>query len=137
MKKSLWYFAPALLLAVVAISVRAADLESTPQGKAFRAQEKAVKAGDYEAYKKTMTKASAAAMEKQTKEMGKGPKAVMEMMQMMQATDTKLTSLKVDKSKATLMATGMAMGEMNKGTIDLEQEDGQWKIAKQSWSNAK
>ena len=36
-----------------------------------------------------------------------------------------------------MMATGKVGDEVNKGTIEFEQEDGQWKIAQQSWTNAK
>jgi hypothetical protein len=141
-KKTLWYILPAIVLALF-VSPRAfaadqtKDLESTPQGKAYRIQEKAIKAGDYEGYKKTMTKASAAGMDKQLKEMNMDAKKGMEFMKMMLPTDLKFTSLKVDKNKATLQATGKVGGEANKGTIELEQEDGQWKIAQQSWTNAK
>jgi hypothetical protein len=141
MKKPLWRFVPGILLALSfsypVLAADSKDLEATPQGKVYRAQEKAIKAGDYEAYKKTMTKASAAGMEKQTKEMNMDSKKTMEFMKAMLPTDLKFTSLKVDKNKATLMATGKVGGEVNKGTIDLEQEDGQWKIGMQSWTNAK
>src|SRR5215469_7249878 len=82
-------------------------------------------------------KASQAMMDKQTKEMNMDPKKAMEFMKAMLPTDLKLTSLSVDKNKATMMATGKVAGEANKGTIDFEQEDGQWKIVKQSWTNAK
>jgi len=129
-----------LAFAVAAVAVAAEqtqNLESTPQVKTYRQQEKAIQAGDYEAYKKTMTKASAEGMEKQTKEMKMDPKKTMEFMKMMLPTDLKFTSLKVDKNKATLMATGMMDKEVNKGTIEFEQEGGQWKIVKQSWTNAK
>jgi hypothetical protein len=141
MRKPVWRFAPAILLALSfshpALALDSKDLEASPQGKAYRAQEKAIKAGDYEAYRKTMTKASAAGMDKQTKEMNMDSKKAMEFMKAMLPTDLKFTSLKVDKNKATLMATGKVGGEVNKGTIELEQEDGQWKIAMQSWTNAK
>jgi hypothetical protein len=142
MKKPLWRFVPAILLALVVSRPAlgagdSKDLEATPQGKAYRVQEKAVKAGDYEAYKKTMTKATAAGMDKQTKEMNMDSKKAMEFMKAMLPTDLKFTSLKVDKNKATMMATGKVGGEVNKGTIEFEQEDGQWKIAQQSWTNAK
>jgi hypothetical protein len=113
------------------------DLESSPQGKAYRVQEKAIKAGDYEGYKKTMTKASADGMDKQLKEMNMDAKKGMEFMKAMLPSDLKFTSLKVDKNKATMMATGKVGGEVNKGTIQFEQENGQWKIAQQSWTNAK
>ena len=123
--------------AAAAAEEQTKNLESTPQVKTYRMQQKAIQAGDYEAYKKTMTKASAAGMDKQTKEMKMDPKKAMEFMKMMQPTDMKFTSLKVDKNKATLMATGMMDKEVNKGTIEFEQEDGQWKIVQQSWTNAK
>jgi hypothetical protein len=142
MKKGFRYLVPLLILALgVSAPARAAeqtkDLESTPQGKMYRAQEKAIKSGDYEGYRKTMTKASLAGMDKQTKEMNMDPKKAMEFMKAMLPTDLKFTSLNVDKTKAAMMATGKVAGEVNKGTIDFEQEDGQWKIVKQSWTNAK
>jgi hypothetical protein len=142
MKRMVRLVVPAAVLALVAGAVALAadqtkNLESTPQVKTYRQQEKAIQAGDYEAYKKTMTKASVEGMEKQTKEMKMDSKKTMEFMKMMLPTDLKFTSLKVDKNKATLMATGMQDKEVNKGTIEFEQEDGQWKIVKQSWTNAK
>jgi hypothetical protein len=51
--------------------------------------------------------------------------------------DLKLTGLKVEGKKATMNATGMMDKEVNKGTIQLEEENGQWKVGKQSWTNAK
>ena len=142
MKKPSGRFVPGALLALAVSFVAlgagdAKDLEATPQGKAYRVQEKAIKAGDYEAYKKTMTKASAAGMDKQMKEMKMDSKKGMEFMKAMLPTDLKLTSLKVDKNKATMTANGKIGDEANKGTIEFEQEDGQWKIAQQSWTNAK
>ena len=76
-------------------------------------------------------------MEKQIKDMGKTPKEMLSFMASMTPTDLKFTSLKVEGKKATLMATGKVGGEMNKGTIDLAQEDGQWKVGQQSWTNSK
>jgi uncharacterized alpha/beta hydrolase family protein len=58
-------------------------------------------------------------------------------MKAMTPTDLKLTSVKVDGKKATLEATGKVDKEANRGTVSLEQEDGQWKVANQSWTNAK
>jgi hypothetical protein len=130
----------ALLIGLTLSSAFAADsknVEGTPQAKAYRALLKAIAAGDYEGMKKCMTKESAAGIEKQTKEMNLDPKKGMEMMQAMTPTDLKLTSLKVEGKKAILEATGKVDKEMNKGTIALEQEDGQWKVANQSWTNAK
>lgn len=142
MKKAALYLVSVVLSVFAASALTFAaeqtrDLESTPQGKIYRTQEKAIKAGDFEGYKKTMTKASAAGIDKQMKEMGMEPNKGMEMLKALLPTDLKFVSLKVDKTKATLNATGKMDGEVNKGTIDLEQEDGQWKIAQQSWTNKK
>ncbi len=132
----------ALLLAILVYAPasaagKAKDLEATPQGKAYRALEKTVAAGDYEAYKKNMAADSAKVMDQQMKEMNMEPKQGMAMLKAMSPSDLKFTSLKVDGKKATLLATGKQGGEMNYGTIDLVEEDGQWKVAKQSWTNKK
>jgi hypothetical protein len=115
----------------------AKNVETSPQAKAYRALLKAVEAGDFEGYKKSMTKEAAKGIDQQTKEMGLDPKKGMEMMKAMTPADLKLTALKVEGKKATLEATGKVDNELNKGTISLEQEDGQWKVANQSWTNAK
>jgi hypothetical protein len=120
-----------------AFAADAKDLEATPQAKAYRALLKAIAAGDFDGFKKCMTKEAAAGIDKQTKEMGLDPKKGMELMKAMTPTDLKLTSLKVDGKKAILEATGKVDEEVNRGTISLEQEDGQWKVANQSWTNAK
>ena len=130
----------ALLIALTFSSARAADtrnLDGTPQAKAYKALLKAVAAGDFEAYKRSMTKEAAAGIDKQTKEMGLDPKKGMQILKAMTPTDLKLTSVKVDGKKATLEATGKMDKEPNRGTVSLEQEDGQWKVANQSWTNAK
>ncbi|MGH9441599.1 MAG: hypothetical protein ACRD16_04950 [Thermoanaerobaculia bacterium] len=128
------------LISLVRI-VRAGDdskkLEGTPQVKAYRANVKAIQAGDWEAYKKSMVKEAGPQMEKQIKEMGKTPKEMLSFMASMTPSDLTVTALKVEGKKATLTATGKVGGEMNKGTIELAQEDGQWKVGQQSWSNAK
>jgi hypothetical protein len=114
------------------------DLKSTPQAKAYEAVLKAVNAGDYEAYKKAMTKESGKKMDQQMKEMKMDPKKGMEFLKAMSPADLKYTDLKVDGKKATLKASAKVGGDPNnKGTIELEQEDGQWKVATQSWTNAK
>ena len=130
----------ALLIGLTLPSALAADsknVEASPQAKAYRALLKAVAAGDFDAYKKCMTKEAATGIDKQTKEMGLDPKKGMEILKAMTPTDLKLTTLKVDGKKATLEATGKMDKEPNRGTIALEQEDGQWKVANQSWTNAK
>lgn len=113
------------------------NLEATPQAKAYRALLKAVDAGDFDAYKKCVTKEGVKAIDQQMKESGMEPKKGMELLKMLVPADVKFTSLKVDGKKATLEATGKVGGEMSKGTIPLEEEDGQWKVGKQSWTNAK
>jgi len=130
----------AVFMAMALSSARAAetkDLEATPQARAYRALLKTVAAGDFEGYKKCMTKEAGAGIDKQIKETGMDPKKGMEFLKAMSPADLKLTSLKVDDKKATLEATGKVGGEMNRGTIALEEEDGQWKVAKQSWTNAR
>jgi hypothetical protein len=119
------------------LAADARDLKSTPQAKAYDAVLKAVNAGDFEAYKKAMTKESGKKMDQQIKETKMDPKKGMEFLKAMAPADLKYTNLKVDGKKATLQATGKVGGEVNKGTIELEQEDGQWKVATQSWTNAK
>jgi Domain of unknown function (DUF4878) len=132
-----------LLLVLLAFGLSSAlradmkDLKSTPQAKAYEAVLKAVQAGDFEAYKKAMTKEAGKKMDQQIKESKMDPKKGMEFLKAMAPTDLKYTGLKVDGKKATLQATGKVGGEVNKGTIELEQEDGQWKVANQSWTNAK
>jgi hypothetical protein len=130
-----------LALACLANPLRAGDdskkLESTPQVKAYRANAKAMQDGDWDAYKKSMVKEAGPMMEKQIKDLGKTPKEMLSFMASMTPTDLKFTSLKVEGKKATLLATGKVGGEMNKGTIELAQEDGQWKVGRQSWTNAK
>jgi len=119
------------------LAADAKELKSTPQAKAYDAVLKAVNAGDFEAYKKAMTKESGKKMDQQIKETKMDPKKGMEFLKAMAPADLKYTNLKVDGKKASLQATGKVGGEVNKGTIELEQEDGQWKVANQSWTNAK
>jgi hypothetical protein len=130
-----------LLAALVCAPALAAgkpkDLEATPQVKAYRALLKTVDAGDYEAYKKGMTAESAKGMDQQTKDLGMDPKKGMAFLKAMSPTDLKFTSLKVDGKQATLLATGKVGGELNYGTIELAEEDGQWKVVEQSWTNKK
>lgn len=129
----------ALLLAVssVAAAAGAKDLDSTPQAKVYRASLKAIADGDYAAYTKCMTSEAVKEIEKQTKEMGKTPKDGMELMKAMAPSDIKFTDLKVDGKKAVLSATGKHDTEVTYGSIDLLEENGQWKVGQQSWSNKK
>ena len=111
------------------------NIESSPQVKAYRNLLKVVDAGDFEGYKKCMTKEASAGIDKQIKETGMDPKQGMVFLKAMSPTDLKFTSLKVDGKKATLEAAGKVGGEASKGTIAMEEQDGQWKVANQSWSN--
>jgi hypothetical protein len=113
------------------------DVEASPQAKAYRASVKAIAAGDEKAYAKTLTSEASQQMESTAKEMGKTPKELMELLQIMQPSDVKLGDLKVDGKKGTLTATGKSGGETMHGTIELADENGQWKVRKQSWSNVK
>jgi ketosteroid isomerase-like protein len=113
------------------------DVESTPQAKIYRASLKAIADGDYKAYSKCMSSQAVKEIEAQTKEMGKTTKEGMELMKAMAPSDIKLTGLKVDGKKATLSATGKQDTEVMYGSIDLEEENGQWKVGKQSWTNTK
>ena len=67
--------------------------------------------------------------------MGKTPKDLMGLLQIMQPKDVKLSDLKVDGKKATMAATGKSDNETMHGSIELVDENGQWEVRKQSWSN--
>lgn len=125
------------LLAVCLPAFAAQDISRSPQVAAYQALLKAVAAGNFEGYKKSMTKASGVEIDKQIKEMGMDPKKGMEMLKAMVATNIKYTALKVDGKKAVLSATGRSMDSDQYGTIDLEEEGGAWKVAQQSWTNKK
>ena len=113
------------------------DIESSPQAKVYRASDKAIAAGDVKAYSKTLASEANQEMEKVAKEMGKTPKDLMELLQIMQPKDIKLSDLKVDGKKATMAATGKSDSETMYGNVELVDENGQWKVRKQSWSNTK
>jgi hypothetical protein len=115
----------------------AADIEASPQAKVYRESVKAIDAGDVKAYAKTLSSEANKEMEKVSKDMGKTPKDLMELVKIMQPSDVKLSDLKVDGKKATMAATGKSEGETMYGNIELEDENGQWKVRKQKWSNVK
>ena len=128
----------ALLMCSSAFAAGASkDLEKTAQVKAYRALLKTVDAGDYEAYKKGMAAETAKGMDQQMKDAGIDAKKGMEFLKAMSPTELKFTSLKLDGKKATLEATGKVGGEINYGTIEMVDEDGQWKVVRQSWTNKK
>ena len=124
----------ALLLALPAMSE---DASKSPQAKAYETSLKAIASGDFEAYKKSVTRAARAGIEKDMKEMGMDSKKGMEMLKQMAPSDIKYTAVKVDGEKAKLSATGKMMDEPQYGTIELEEEDGAWKVGHQSWTNKK
>ena len=126
----------AVLLLGVWSASGAEDYSKSPQAAAYQASLKAIASGDFEAYKKTVTKAARAGIETDMKEMNMDAKKAMEMLKEMAPTGIHYTALKVDGSKATLSATAQMMDEPQYGTIELENEDG-WKVGHQSWTNKK
>lgn len=124
-------------VSVAGLAVMPVDLEKTPQAKAYRAQLKAAAAGDYEGFKKATMAEGVQMMEKQMKEMGKAPKDSMQLVTMLTPKDIRFTDLKVDGKKATLTATGKTDGQAQKGTIQLAEEGGQWKVGRGEWADAK
>jgi hypothetical protein len=129
-----------VLLFAASFTVSAADskdIEASPQARVYRASAKAIAAGDVKAYSATLATEANKEMEKVSKDMGKTPKDLMELLQIMQPTDVKLSDLKVDGKKATMAGTGKAETETMYGKIELEEENGQWKVRKQAWSNTK
>lgn len=141
MPKTLRTLLSAVLFTLACLPAFAADAAkaaaSSPQAKVYAAMQKAVAAGDYQALRGTMSKATVAKMDKQNKEMNLDPKKGMEMMKAMAPTDLKFTDLKIAGAKATLEATGKIGGDANWGTIEFVSEDGQWKIDSESWTNTK
>ena len=113
------------------------DLSKTPQAKAHEAQLKALKAGDYEAYRKTVSKANLAQMDKELKESGMDAKKAMEFLKEMAPEEIQYTGLKVDGKKATLEAKAKSFDQVTYGKIELEEEDGKWKVGEQSWNSKK
>lgn len=123
-------------LSLATAPARAAqNVDATPQAKAYRASLKAIAAGDYQTYRKTLSSATLKQMDEQTK--GKSPKEVMEFTKMISPTDVKLTSVKVEGKKATLSASAKMDGQAMNGSIALEEEGGQWKVGQPSWQPAK
>ena len=84
-----------------------------------------------------MAAETAKGMDQQMKDAGIDAKKGMEFLKAMSPTELKFTSLKLDGKKATLEATGKVGGEINYGTIEMVDEDGQWKVVRQSWTNKK
>ncbi len=123
-------------LSLASASTRAAqNVESTPQAKAYRASLKAIASGDYQAYRKTLSSATLKQMDEQTK--GKSPKEIMEFTKMISPAEVKLTSVKVEGQKATLLGSAKMDGQAMKGSIELQEEAGQWKVGQPSWQPAK
>ena len=131
-------FAVVLALALCAPLLAAdKDLTKTPQVKAHEAQLKALNAGDFEAYKKTVSKANLEQMDKELKESGMDAKKAMEFLKEMAPEEIKYTELKVEGKKATLKATAKSFDQVTYGTIQLDEEDGKWKVGEQSWNSKK
>ena len=137
MRPSLRLTVAFFVAAIIAIRLRAADASQSPQAKAYQASLQAIAAGDFEAYKKSVTKATRAGIEKDMKELGMDAGKAIEMLQAIAPSDVRFTALEVDGQKAVLSATGQMMDEPQYGTIELEEEDGAWKVSQQSWTNQK
>jgi hypothetical protein len=131
--------APVLLALALCAPLLAADkdLSKTPQVKAHQAQLEALNAGDFEAYKRTVSKANLEQMDKELKEAGMDAKKAMEFLKEMAPQEIKYTELKVDGKKATLKATAKSFDQVTYGTIQLDEEDGEWKVGEQSWNSKK
>ncbi len=135
--RALLCLALGLSVTLPALAAGSRDIESTPQAKVYRENARAIAAADSVRYKKTMSSASLKQMEEQEKGMKKTDKEIMEFMKKISPTDVKLTDLKVDGKKATLSMTGKSDGAAMKGSVEMVEENRQWKIDQQEWSNAK
>jgi hypothetical protein len=96
-----------------------------------------VKAGNLEAWKKLVPAEASQQIEAQAKEMKKKPKDVLEFLGSMTPDENKITGLKVDGNKATLLVAGKTKGEPKPsyGNVEMIQEGGAWKVGRQSWSD--
>ena len=91
------------------------DLSKTPQAKAHEAQLKALNAGDYEAYRKTVTKANLEQMDKEIKESGMDAKKAMEFLKEMAPQEIKYTGLKVEGRKPRSWRRAKSFDQVNYG----------------------
>jgi len=127
----------AALFVVAALPLTAADAAKSPQAKVYLEWVKAVKAGNLEAWKKVVPAEASQQIETQAKEMKKTPKDILEFLGAMSPDESKITGLKVDGDKATLLITGKTKGETKPsyGKVQMIQEGGAWKVGNQSWSD--
>jgi hypothetical protein len=142
--KRFLHFALAALFVVAALPLAAApapkagdDAAASPQAKVYLAWVKAVKAGDLEAWKKLVPAEASQQIEAQAKEMKKTPKDVIEFLGSMTPDENKVTGLKVDGNKATLLVAGKTKGDPKPSyrKVEMIQEGGAWKVGRQSWSD--
>ena len=112
-----------------------AGAAKSPQAAAYLSWVKAVKAKDFEAWKKVVPAEAPKQLEAQAKEMNQKPADMLEMIGMMTPDQNKVTDLKVEGSKATLSVVGKTKGESgtSHGTIEMVLEGGSWRVGKQSW----
>jgi hypothetical protein len=112
-----------------------ANAAKSPQGAAYLAWVKAVKAGDIEAWKKAVPAEAVKQLDAQAKEMGKKPADVLKFMGQMTPEENTITGVKVEGNKATLSVVGKTKDEpgTSYGTIQMVQEEGSWRVGKQSW----
>lgn len=135
---SLAAFALALALASALLaSDDPKKLESTPRVKAYRALLAAMNAGDYAACKSRMVREAGARMDETTKRMGKNPGDVLAHLARLTPPDVAVTDLEVDGKRAVLHAVGRLDGETHEGTVELSEEEGEWRVIVRTWTTRK
>jgi len=113
------------------------DAAKSPQAKVYLDWVKAVKAANLEAWKKLVPAEASKQIEAQAKEMKKKPTDLLEFFGSMTPDENKITGLKVEGGKATLLVSGTTKGETKPsyGSVEMIQEGGAWKVGRQSWSD--
>jgi hypothetical protein len=107
-----------------------AAAEKSAQGKAYRAYEKALRAGDLAALKKMVVAERAKQLE--------DPKAkeMLGMIGMLMPKTITIVDLRTDgKDSATLVLSGKGEDGESRGEAEMKLEGGAWKIGKESWKS--
>jgi hypothetical protein len=107
-----------------------AAAEKSAQGKAYRAYEKALRAGDVATLKRSVTAERA-------KQFGDPKmKEGLKIIQMMMPKDIRILDLRTEGASATLVLLGKGPGgEESTGEATMRTEGGQWKVAEESWKS--
>ncbi len=120
------------------VSLKQEPLELTITGKtdapsrAFAAWGKALLAGDMDEYKKHASREIIEMLPEDPEELAFG----IEMQQSMFPTVIEIVSSKITGKKAVLAMTGRRGGKISDGTVTMLQENGKWKVNKQSWESS-